>query len=86
MSSAKPEKASLKEIDGALEAAGRVIQDDAKMNLHAGPGVAMREFVTTAGYVEGGLLTLRELEGSARVGSQANQAPSTRQGKMVGGA
>jgi hypothetical protein len=81
MSPAKPEEAARKEIDAALEAAGWVIQDDAEMNLCAAQGVAVCEFLMTPGQ----LLALREPEGSGRVGSQANRAPSTRQGKMVGG-
>ena len=39
-----PEAVARVTIDTALEAAGWLVQDRAAMNLHAGPGVAVREF------------------------------------------
>lgn len=37
-------------IDEALEAAGRVIQDQGEINLAAGPGVAVRKFKVSSGH------------------------------------
>ena len=54
-----PEQQARERIDAMLEEAGWVVQDMAQLNLHAGPGVAVREYPTDAGpcdymlYVEG---------------------------------
>lgn len=37
-------------IDRQLEAAGWIVQDRSRLNLHAGPGVAVREFPLRSGY------------------------------------
>ena len=44
-----PEQKARKQIDAMLVAAGWDVQDRAAMNLAAAPGVAVREFQTTAG-------------------------------------
>ena len=44
-----PEQKARKQIDAMLGAAGGDVQDRAAMNLAAAPGVAVREFQTTAG-------------------------------------
>lgn len=45
-----PEQDARRAIDAALIAAGWVVQDRRALNLHAGPGVAVREFALTAGH------------------------------------
>ncbi len=56
----KPEEFARQEIDRLLSAAGWVVQDRKAVNLHAGPGVAVREFPLASGpvdyllYVDGG--------------------------------
>jgi type I restriction enzyme, R subunit len=45
-----PEKAARREIDAALEAAGWAVQDRNAVNLHAGKGVAIREFQLRTGH------------------------------------
>ncbi len=45
----KPEAAARADIDRQLEAAGWVIQDKRRLNLTAGPGVAVREMDTDTG-------------------------------------
>ena len=45
-----PERQARQQIDEALEAAGWVIQDRAKMNLAAATGVAVREFRMAPGH------------------------------------
>jgi type I restriction enzyme R subunit len=45
-----PEALARKEIDAALAAAGWIVQDFAGMNLHAGKGIAVREFPLAPGY------------------------------------
>jgi type I restriction enzyme R subunit len=40
----KPEDKARQEIDRQLQACGWKVQDRASMNIHAGPGVAVREF------------------------------------------
>lgn len=47
-----PEDRSRAEIDAKLAACGWVVQNRQEMNLGAGPGVAVREFATTAGPVD----------------------------------
>ncbi len=47
-----PEDRSRAEIDAKLAACGWVVQNRPEMNLSAGPGVAVREFATTAGPVD----------------------------------
>jgi type I restriction enzyme R subunit len=47
-----PEDAARAEIDAKLVACGWVVQNKQQMNLSAGPGVAVREFATTAGPVD----------------------------------
>lgn len=44
-----PEQRARVRIDAMLEAAGWVVQDYKAVNLYAGPGVAVRELVTSAG-------------------------------------
>ena len=46
----RPEDAARADIDGALVAAGWVVQDRDAINLDAGPGVAVREFPLRAGF------------------------------------
>jgi hypothetical protein len=38
-----PEAIAREDIDRQLQAAGWIMQDRAKLNIHAGPGVAVRE-------------------------------------------
>lgn len=45
-----PEQKARLDIDGALRAAGWIVQDRAEMNLAAGAGVAVREFRMTSGH------------------------------------
>ncbi len=45
-----PEKAARRKIDAALEAAGWKVQSRDALNLHAGRGVAVREFKLLAGH------------------------------------
>jgi len=40
----KPEDQARQEIDRQLAACGWIVQDRASLNIHAGPGVAVREF------------------------------------------
>jgi len=42
-----PEQQAREKIDEQLEACGWVVQDFTSMNIHAGPGVAVREFPLT---------------------------------------
>ncbi|WP_235952313.1 type I restriction endonuclease subunit R [Falsiroseomonas algicola] len=44
-----PERRSRRVIDAALAAAGWIVQDRAEVNLHAGPGVIVRETPTATG-------------------------------------
>ena len=44
-----PEQIARDTIDRKLAACGWVIQDKSAINLHAGPGVAVREYLTDAG-------------------------------------
>src|SRR5206468_9567339 len=44
------ERVARQEIDRLLQAAGWEVQDVAKANLHAGRGVALREFPLTPGH------------------------------------
>lgn len=44
-----PEDKSRAEIDAKLTACGWIVQSRDEMNLSAGPGVAVREFATSAG-------------------------------------
>lgn len=46
---APPEARARRVIDAALAAAGWVVQDRASLNLHAGPGIALREAQTATG-------------------------------------
>ncbi len=46
----KPEEQARRRIDRLLEQAGWVIQDHAELNLHAGRGVAVREFKMARGH------------------------------------
>ncbi|MDE2980373.1 MAG: hypothetical protein OXU74_04180, partial [Gemmatimonadota bacterium] len=39
-----PEQQAREEIDGQLEASGWTVQDFASMDIHAGRGVAVREY------------------------------------------
>jgi len=47
-----PEQRARESIDRQLRAAGWVIQDGKAMNIHAAPGVAVREFKLKAGYAD----------------------------------
>jgi len=47
-----PEQQARKLIDNQLEVTGWQVQDYAEMNLHAGQGVAVREFPLTTGYAD----------------------------------
>jgi type I restriction enzyme R subunit len=47
-----PEAEARKQIDRLLEAAGWLIQDRKDANIHAGPGVALREFPLKSGPVD----------------------------------
>jgi len=59
MSPRAPEADARREIDRQLEATGWIVQDRAAVNVHAGPGVAVREFPMATGpadyllYVDG---------------------------------
>lgn len=48
----QPEQLARDTIDKALDAAGWVIQNRDEMNVAAGPGVAIREFKTDAGFAD----------------------------------
>jgi type I restriction enzyme, R subunit len=50
MSALKPEQQAREQIDKALVDAGWLIQDREEMNIHAGPGVAVREFRMSSGH------------------------------------
>ena len=47
-----PEEEARKIIDEKLESAGWIVQDRARMDLSAGPGVAVREFPLKQGFGE----------------------------------
>lgn len=47
-----PESLARENIDAQLAACGWVAQDRARMNLYAGPGIAVREFPLTTGYAD----------------------------------
>lgn len=47
-----PEARARQNIDALLAACGWVVQDRARMNLHAGRGVAVREFPLETGYAD----------------------------------
>jgi len=47
-----PEARARQNIDALLTACGWVVQDRAAMNLHAGRGVAVREFPLQTGYAD----------------------------------
>jgi type I restriction enzyme R subunit len=46
---AAPKARARQAIDSALAAAGWIVQDRATVNLHAGPGIAVRETPTATG-------------------------------------
>ena len=50
MSPSKPEQLAREQIDAALSGAGWVVQDRDDLNLTAGRGVAVREFVMASGH------------------------------------
>jgi len=52
MGRVKPEEFARQEIDRHLKAAGWAVQDRKAVNLHAGPGVAVREFPLASGPVD----------------------------------
>lgn len=60
---ALPEQRARGRIDAMLEAAGWIVQDYKAVNLHAGPGVAARELVTTAGPADYVLFVNRQAVG-----------------------
>jgi type I restriction enzyme R subunit len=76
-----PEAHARKNIDRQLDAAGWVVQDLSDLNLHAGPGVAVREFPLKSGhgfadyllYVDGKAVGVVEAkaEGSTLTGVEA---------------
>ena len=45
-----PEARARREIDAQLAACGWLVQDRKAMNLYAGQGVAVREFITAPGH------------------------------------
>lgn len=47
--SGAPEARARRVIDAALAASGWIVQDRADLNLHAGPGIAVREPPTSTG-------------------------------------
>jgi type I restriction enzyme R subunit len=49
---ATPEARARQIIDAALAAAGWIVQDRADVNLHAGPGIAVRETPTATGHAD----------------------------------
>ncbi len=59
----KPEEQARQDIDKQLEKANWDIQDHKKINLSAGPGVAVREFPTNAGPVDYALFANRKAIG-----------------------
>jgi type I restriction enzyme R subunit len=62
-----PEAVARLTIDATLEAAGWVVQDRAAVNLHAGPGVAVREFPLKAGFGEADYLLYANAQAVAAV-------------------
>lgn len=50
MCALKPEQQAREQIDAALTEAGWLIQDRDEMNIHVGPGVAVREFKMISGH------------------------------------
>ncbi len=46
----KPEEKARRRIDQLLKQAGWLVQDPVEMNLHAGRGVAVREFKMASGH------------------------------------
>src|SRR3954452_15649657 len=46
----KPEEVARQQIDAALDKAGWIVQDASAANVHAGRGVAIREFPLKAGH------------------------------------
>lgn len=76
MGTPKPEAFARKEIDRQLEAAGWIIQDRRAVNLHAGSGVAVREFPLASGPVD----YLLYVDGAAarRAAHYRNPGPSQR--------
>lgn len=59
----KPEEQARQDIDKQLDKANWNIQDYKKINLGAGPGVAVREFPTNAGPVDYALFANRKAVG-----------------------
>lgn len=47
-----PELEARQEIDRQLEASGWLVQDMARLNIAAGPGIAVREFKLQAGFAD----------------------------------
>jgi type I restriction enzyme R subunit len=59
----KPEEIARQQIDEMLTSAGWVVQDRDKLNLGAGPGIAIREFSLSSGSADYLLLVDREAVG-----------------------
>jgi type I restriction enzyme R subunit len=66
-----PEEQTREIIDHKLTAAGWVVQDFKQLNLGAGPGVAVREFMTASGPADDVLFVDRA------VGAVLRPAPTT---------
>ena len=83
----KPEDRARQEIDAQLTACGWIVQDGKEMNILAGPGVAVREFILKKGhgradyllYVDGKVLGVIEAkpEGYALTGVETQSAMYT---------
>ena len=71
----EPEAEARKEIDSSLGNAGWVLQDRAQANVHAGPGVAIREFPLRAGHGEADYLLF--VDGKAVGAIEAKPAGTT---------
>lgn len=72
----KPEETARQLIDDMLQSAGWIVQDRDKVNLGAGPGIAIREFALRSGAADYLLLVNREAVGAV----EAKPANFTLQG------
>jgi type I restriction enzyme R subunit len=75
----KPEDAARDEIDAALRQAGWIVQDTCKANVHAGRGVALREFPLKHGHGFADYLLYVDAKAAGVI--EAKKAGSTLTGK-----
>lgn len=83
---ANPEELARQRIDKMLNAAGWLVQDRKSMNISAGPGIAVREFILSSGqadyllYVNGKAIGVDEAgtEGHTLSGVELQSAKYTR--------